>query len=460
MLAYASLIEVAEQIRRKQLSPVEITNVILSRIAQHDEAITSYITVLHERALYRARVAEAEIARGYYRGPLHGVPIAIKDLCDTSFAPTTSGMQVHAKFRPARDATVVKRLETAGAVILGKLAMNEGALGNHHPMMPTPRNPWSASHWTGGSSSGSGAATAAGFCYAALGSDTGGSVRFPASACGLTGVKPTWGRVSRHGIFPLAESLDTVGPLARNAADAAALLGTIAGMDDNDPTCLDVPVLNYVASLDEPIFGVKLGMDECFVSEGADPYVIQTLHAAAQALVSCGARIVPCIVPSADRLLEGFTTLCFAEAAVAHRDTYPAQAHDYTPELARYLDEGRCVSGPALAQVHIERQKYAGRLAAVFRDVDLLIMPVAMHLTPRLEHLPTLAAEGVPKFLRFTAPFNMSGNPAITLQGGFDSHGVPVGFQLIGRHLSEPLLLRAAHAFQTVTDWHTRHPAL
>jgi amidase len=235
-LAYESLTSISDLIRRKEFSSGEVTGTILQRIAKLDGQYHSYATVLAERALDRAKAADAEIARGLWRGPLHGVPIAVKDLCYTTFAPTQGGTAMFNSFVPSFNATVVERLEDAGAILLGKLQMAEGAYTSHHPQVAVPLNPRNTGYWVGSSSTGSGVATSLGLCYGSLGSDTGGSIRFPCATCGLTGIKPTWGRVSRYGVFPLADTLDHVGPITRSVADAAVILGIIAGADRNDPT--------------------------------------------------------------------------------------------------------------------------------------------------------------------------------------------------------------------------------
>ena len=235
-MEYDTLTDISARIRHRDVSPVEVTQAMLDRIASLDAGHRAYATVLAERAMDQAKQAEAEIGRGIWRGPLHGVPIAVKDLCYTTFAPTTAGTTIHRDFVPGYNATVVDRLESAGAVMLGKLKMTEGAYTTHHPEVDPPLNPWNPAYWAGSSSSGSGVAPAAGLAYGSLGSDTGGSIRFPSAACGLTGIKPTWGRVSRHGVFALADSLDHVGPMARSAGDAAAILGVIAGADATIPT--------------------------------------------------------------------------------------------------------------------------------------------------------------------------------------------------------------------------------
>jgi amidase len=240
--AYESLTTVSDLIRRRRLSSAELTDAILQRITKLNGQYGAYTTVLPERALEQAKAADVEIARGLWRGPLHDVPVAVKDLCYTTFAPTCAGTTIFEAFTPSFNATVVDRLEDGGAVLLGKLQMTEGAYTSHHPQVPAPLNPWNTDYWVGSSSTGSGVATALGLCYGSLGSDTGGSIRFPSATCGLSGIKPTWGRVSRYGVFPLAETLDHVGPMTRSVADAAAMLGVIAGADRNDPTTYKAPV--------------------------------------------------------------------------------------------------------------------------------------------------------------------------------------------------------------------------
>lgn len=459
-LHYLSLMDLSEWLRRRELSPVEVTRAMIDRIAALDGRIGSYVTVLADRAMAQARQAETEIAAGMWRGLLHGVPIALKDLCFTSFAPTSGGMAIHADFVPDYDATVVARLERAGAVTLGKLAMTEGAASvGHHPSMRIPINPWNAPYWSGASSSGSGAATAAGLCYGSIGSDTGGSIRVPAAANGLTGVKPTWGRVSRHGIFALSESMDHIGPITRTAADAAAIMAAIAGHDDADPTSLIDPVPDYLGALGEGVAGVRIGVDEDFISRDCDPAIVAVVMAACRALADKGARIVPITMPDPDAMLAGWVAFCAAECAIAHRATWPARCDDYGPELNLLLDMARQqVTATTIAETNIERGKYGGRLAAVFRDVDLIAMPTLLGPLPLHAELEGLFAENPIMMARHMSPFDMTGSPTITLHGGFDGNGLPIGFQLVGRHLSEDLLLRAGHAYQQVTDWHTRHP--
>ena len=457
---FLSLTDVSERLRRGELKPTTLSESILARIAQHDGALKSYTTLLADRAMAKARKAEEELNRGLWRGPLHGVPIAVKDLCYTDYAPTAAGMLIHKDFVPPYTCTVVERLERAGAVILGKLSMTEGAFAIHHPDMPIPVNPWHSEVWTGASSSGSGAATAAGLCYGSLGSDTGGSIRFPSAACGLTGLKPTWGRVSRYGIVPLSETLDHIGPMTRTAADCAVMLAAIAGADPRDPTALLAPVPDYVAGLSGGIRGLRVGIAQAYAFDGLDDDVLTAVTGAKDALVGLGARPVPVDFPSIADAMIAWLHLCFGEVTIAHKATYPSRAPEYGPALSRVLDAAGKVSAAELGKAHIVRDRFAGQVAAAFQDIDVLLIPVWPTPMPGAAEWIEMAQGNIADLLRYSGPFNLTGMPALTMNGGFDRRGAPIGFQLVGKHLSEDLLLRAGHAFQSVTDWHTRHPAL
>jgi amidase len=461
-LHYNSLIETADAIKARRLSAVELAEAILAQIARLDGRLKSYTTVTADRALADARKAEDEIQNGRYRGPLHGIPIAVKDLCYTRDIPTTAGMVIHREFRPSYDATVVKRLAMAGAVLLGKLHMTEGACMEHHPEFPRPANPWKADLWTGVSSSGSGVATAAGLCYASIGSDTGGSIRFPSACNNLTGVKPSWGLVSRHGIFDLAASYDTVGPMARSAADAAAMLGVLAGYDAHDPTSLSIPVPDYLGGLDG-VFGargLRIGVDAGFNEAGADPETMSLVNAAANVFAELGAELRPIKFPDPEPLFASLLDLIMIELAVAHRDTYPSRAKDYGPWLGRGIDQARKAKPVDLGRGGIERDKFKGRFAALFDTVDAVLLPVFRDGTPTWSEATARSNTDMNGFLRFTAPINAAGAPSLTLPCGFSRDGRPVGFQLVGSYCSEAMLLKAGHAYQQATDWHTRHPTL
>lgn len=457
---YLDLVEVARRIRAGALSPVALTQAMLERIEKTDGTLKSYATVTADLAMQQARQAEAEIARGAWRGPLHGVPIAVKDLCYTKGIPTAAGMPIHANFRPDHDSTVVRRFADAGAVLLGKLQLTEGAFADHHPSIAPPVNPWHKDHWSGASSSGSGVATAAGLCFASLGSDTGGSIRFPSAANGVTGLKPTWGRVSRYGVFALAESLDHIGPMTRSAADAAAVLGVIAGADANDPTARQEPVPNYLAGLERPIRGVRIGVDRSLNTSGVDKTMVGVVDDALAVLSGLGAEIRDVTFPSPDEAVKVWLPLCAVETAVAHEATFPKQADQYGPGVRGLIEVGRGLSGFDLTKIQLVREAFRGRVAAFFQDVDLLLIPAQYAASPTTATMATLGQDenALSMLLRFTAPFDMTGSPTITLPGGFTDKGLPVAFQLVSRHMEEDLLLRAGHAFQLATDWHKRRP--
>src|SRR5216684_1949404 len=397
-LHYCELVEIGQRIQKRELSPVEATQAQLDRIARLDGQLKSYAYVMASSALEQAYAAEREIGSGKVRGPLHGVPIAVKDLCWTKDAPTAAGMRIYRDNRPTQDATVVTRLKEAGAVILGKLQLTEGAYADHHPDIDPPRNPWDATLWSGASSSGSGVATAAGLCYGSLGSDTGGSIRFPSAANGVTGLKPTWGRVSRYGVFELAATLDHIGPMARSAVDCGAILGAIAGADPNDPTAM----------------------------------------------------------------ITDWFPLCGVETAVAHEATYPSRKPEYGPGLAGLIDLGLQQSGKDYQKIVLRREAFKGMVKALFEKVDLLAVPAQTFAAPTLTKMATLGEnpELIAGLLRFSCPFDMTGSPTITLSGGFTESGGPVAFQFVGRHLDEARLVAAGDAFQRVTDWHRCHPSL
>jgi amidase len=346
-------------------------------------------------------------------------------------------------------------------VILGKLQMTEGAYGAHHPNIPAPLNPWNAAYWTGSSSSGSGAATAAGLCFASLGSDTGGSIRFPSTMNGVSGLKPTWGRVSRAGVFPLAESLDHVGPMTRSALDAAIVLGVIAGADPEDPTSVGLPVPDYAASIDQGVRGRRIGLATNM--EGLDEDARRALDGAVEALKNAGAVIVDVKLPDGfDQGARDWVPLCGVEAAVAHEGTYPLRAAEYGPVLSGLLDQGRRLSATELAKMQLRRAALTGELNRLLASVDLLLMPVMARAVWSTEALQAAGRdpETVAARLRYTAPFDLSGHPTLTLPGGMTADGVPVGFQIVGKAFDEGLILAAGHAYQQETGWHMRRPPL
>ncbi|MDP2447920.1 MAG: amidase [Polaromonas sp.] len=461
-LHYLELLDVGQQIQSGALSPVEVTQAQLDRIARLDGQLGSYVIVMAEQALADAHQAQTEIAQGRVRGPLHGVPIAVKDLCWTQGVPTAAGMTLYKDFVPAEDGTAVRKLREAGAVILGKLQLTESAYADHHPTVMPPVNPWNAAHWSGASSSGSGVATAAGLCYGSLGTDTGGSIRFPSAANGLTGIKPTWGRVSRYGAFELAATLDHIGPMARSAADAAALLGAIAGADAKDPTASLEPVPNYLAGMRRGLRGLRIGIDARWNSEGVDDPTAKALVSAMEVVKSLGGEFREVSFPDPAQMIADWFPLCGIEAAVVHEKTYPSRKDQYGPGLAGIIELGLSQSGTDYQKIVLRRQEFSGRLRALFQGIDLLLIPTTGVASPTVAQMSTLGADAdlISAVLRYTCPLDMSGSPTITLPAGFTEAGTPIALQFVSRHFEEDLLVRAGWAFQQNTDWHRRHPAL
>jgi amidase len=452
-----SLGEASRRLASRALSPVELTEALLGRIEALEPRLHAFARVTPERALEDARRAEDELARGEWRGPLHGVPIALKDLVDTAGIATEAGMKALAGRVPDEDSTVAARLRGAGAVLLGKLAMTEGAGSHHHPELTPPLNPWSPDHWTGVSSSGSGVAVAARLCLGALGSDTGGSIRFPSAACSVTGLKPSWGRVSRHGIFPLAPSLDHVGPMAGSAADCALLLAAIAGPDPNDPTALREPPDDYPGALDRGVEGVAIGVDRGWCLDGIHPEIAAAFEAALEALAGAGARIREIAMPDSRALASGWIPACAVEAALAHEALFREREADYGPSLGALVRIGGSLPAVDYARTSSARRTIAARLAALFGDVALIATPAMPMPVPTLVEADGGALDPA-QLLRFTALWNFAGNPTLSLPCGFDRAGLPIGFQLVGPVLAEAALLAAGAAFQRSTDWHRIRP--
>jgi amidase len=459
-LHYLQLTELAALIRDRKVSPVEATRAQLDRIAALDGTLASYALVMADSAMAQAAAAEKEIAAGNYRGLLHGVPLAVKDLCWTKGVPTAGGMTIYQDFRPDEDATVVRRLTDAGAVILGKLQLTESAYADHHPAITPPKNPWSADYWPGASSSGSGVATAAGLCYGSLGSDTGGSIRFPSAANGLTGLKPSWGRVSRYGVFELAATLDHVGPMTRSAIDAGIMLAAIAGSDPNDPTARLDPVPDYLADAERGVRGLRIGVDAAWNTEGVDDATRAMVTAAIDVFRGLGAVIEPVTFPDVRQTIKDWIPACAVETAVAHEATYPARKSEYGPALSELIETGRKLSGLDYQKILLRRHDVRGRVAALLRTIDLLLIPVQPFSPPTLAMMRALGEqpELLSGLLRFTCPFDMTGDPTITLPGGFTETGVPMAFQLVAADMQEARLVQAGAAFQDVTPWHRRHP--
>ena len=469
---YRSLRDVATLIEARHLSPVALTQTMLDRIQALDGHLHSYARVMADSALAAASAAEREIQSGHYRGPLHGVPIAVKDLCYTQGVPTMGGMKLLQDFVPDYDATVVARLEAAGAILLGKLSLTEGAMVGYHRDFPMPLNPWGDELWAGVSSSGSGIATAAGLCFASIGTDTGGSIRFPSMANGTVGLKPTYGRVSRYGVLPLAESLDHIGPMTRTVLDAAIMLEAIAGHDPNDPTSLRAPVADIVGQLDAGLAGVRIGFDRAYALDGVDPGLARAIDAAREHLQSLGAIIVEVQMPDLSDVLPVWPVLCAAEAVQAHRQHYPARADEYGAYFREFLDFGAGISESQLAAAREIRARFSEQFRALLSSVDAILSPAAgapFAVAPGLQYGSMSEwnqarrerdlAQGLDKpVTSFTFPHDLAGTPALALPCGVSGQGLPYTMQLAGSALSEAMLCRIGHAYEQSTPWHQRHP--
>ena len=461
-LHYLDLLSVGRLIQSRVTTSAEVTRHMLDRIGRIDGSLGSYFTVVADHAMAQAQEADSELSRGTCRGALHGVPIAVKDLLDTVGIPTSHGMPMQKDYVANANATVITRFREAGAVLLGKLTQTEGAFADHHPDVKPPSNPWGEALWSGASSSGSGVATAAGLCFGSIGTDTGGSIRFPSAMNGVTGLKPTWGRVSRYGVHELAASLDHVGPMARTAADTAAMLQCIAGADPKDPTASQEPVPDYLALMTRGMRGLRIGVDEAWTIERVDAAAQRALHDAIGAIESLGGQTRSVQFPDAEQALQDWTALCAVETAVFHEDRYPANKHAYGPALSALIEQGRSLSAVEYQKLWLARADFRGRVSALFQDVDLLLVPAFAISGPSKELMTRFGtdAELFSGMLRYTCPFDMTGHPTITLPGGWTATGAPVAFQFVAPHFGETLLFRAGWAYQQVTDWHRRHPDL
>jgi len=450
-LHYLSLVEVGRRIKSGELSALQVTEYMLERIARLEPELHSYARVLNDQALATAARLDRERSAGKPLGALHGIPVAVKDLLNTRGVTTASGTRVMADYVPDQDATVIAKLKQAGAVIVGKTQLTEGAFAVHHPDVVAPVNPWNPGHWTGVSSSGSGVAVAAGLAFAALGTDTGGSIRFPSASCGLVGIKPTYGRVSRHGAFPLGDSLDHIGPMTRTVADAARVLRVIAGHDPADGTSLHDPVPDYPAMAADRLDGLAIGVDWQYVSSGVEAPVIDTVREALAVFADLGARVVEITMPAcAEALVRGWHVTCGVECAHAHAKYYPARKAEYGPVLASLIERGLQTAPAEYEALERVRVTFRRELDEQLQRVDLIIAPCMPMLPPELASMEAASgvAEGRADAITFTAPFDYSGHPTITLPAGLAAQRLPRAFQLIGRRLGEPTLIRAGAAFE------------
>lgn len=456
-----SISEAATLIETRQLSPVELTQAYLDRIERLNPILNAFITVTTDHALKAARMAEAEIKDGAYRGPLHGIPFAYKDLFETKGVLTSAGSKHFANYVPARDGTVIARLSEAGAVMLGKLNMHELAFGvtTDNTWYGTCKNPYDLHRIPGGSSGGSGAALAARLCAGALGSDTRGSIRIPAAACGVVGLKPTYGRNSLHGVIPLSWNLDHVGPMARRVRDVALMLGFMVGYDPADPFSVDYPVGDYLDDLEAGIEGWRIAIadDEFFTP--ADSELSVMLTESAKIFTSLGAQVywvdASWLRASGDysRIMLG------ADAAAFHRERYETRPDDFSGEIRKRLERDSAYTSRDYAEARYAQNLAIYQIGTFFENYDLLVTPTTPAPALRHDQLPEWRKSGG-DYTRFSAPFNMTGVPAVSIPGGFSEAGLPLGLQIVAPHWGEAQLLRAAYAYEQAAGWYQRTPEL
>jgi aspartyl-tRNA(Asn)/glutamyl-tRNA(Gln) amidotransferase subunit A len=465
-LVWKPIIELVRLIAGREVSPVEVVQAYLDRIEALDGKLRAFITVCRDEALAAAKTAEAAVMRGESLGPLHGIPIGFKDLFATKGTRTTGGSKILAEWIPEEDATVVARLKAAGAIVLGKLNLHEFAYGpeglNVH--FGNAWNPWDAHthRIAGGSSSGSGVAVAAGLTAGALGSDTGGSIRIPAALCGLTGLKPTYGRASRAGVLPLAWSMDHVGPMTRTAADAAVLLEPMAGHDPRDPTTSDLPVPDYRAALTGDIRGLRVGVLRAFFLESAGLVLRQAVEQAVKRLEEQGARVEEVRLETVAHASGASFAIVGAEALAYHEEWMKTRPDDYGPDVLDRLRLGAFVSATQYLKAQRARRLIRQEVDALLADLDVLVAPVTPIVATPVGQTEVVVEGGRQdvrsSLIRLTRVFNLTGHPVCALPCGFTVAGLPMGMQIVGRPFDEATILRVADAYQRVTDWHTRRP--
>ncbi len=453
--------EISILLSSRQLSPVELTRRCLERIEKLDPQLNCFITLLPELALQQARQAETELMKGINRGPLHGIPIALKDLYETSGIRTTAGSKVLSDHIPTVDAAVVQKLSAAGAILLGKLNMHEIALGvtNENPHFGDCHNPWALDRMTGGSSGGSAAALAAGLCLGSLGSDTGGSIRIPASLCGVVGLKPTRGRVSLSGVIPLSWNLDHAGPLARCVRDAALLLQAVAGYDAEDPTSENVPVDDYMTNLGQGVRGWRVALAEGEYFQKADEAVQSAIRQAGQIFSALGALVEPVQPPDLRPMALANGLMVISDAAAFHRERLASRADDFGPDVRQRLESGAGYTSSDYILARRTQSLARRQLERFFETYDLLLLPATPTPAPRLHQAD--AVERARQLTRFTAPFNLTGLPAISVHAGFIQEGadrLPIGLQIVARPWAEARLLAAAYAYEQAAGWYLQAP--
>ncbi|MBI4893938.1 MAG: amidase [Acidobacteria bacterium] len=459
-------LEAAAALRQKKVSSAELTLSALAQIEKHNGRLNAFLTVTAEAALEAARAADADFAAGLDRGPLQGIPIAHKDLLLTQGVRTTGGSKVFANYVPAQDGTVVRKLKEAGSVMVGKTLLHEHAYGItcNNPHYGPVRNPWDTERIPGGSSGGSAAALVAGMCLLATGTDTGGSIRVPASYCGVTGMKPTYGRVSKHGVLPLGFSLDHVGPMARTVRDTAAMLQAMAGFDERDQTTVDRPVPQYLPAEGEvSLAGLKIGLPQNFFFEKLDPQVDNAVHFLAYTAQDLGAELVEVRLPDGHQLNVVSQVLLLAEAAAVHEPYLRKQRAAYGADVAALLDMGRLIPATDYLQADRLRKRMLGVFLNVLKEVDCLLVPATPFAAPLIGQTEVEVAGSLEDTrlatTKYTRAFSALGLPVLSMPAGFTKAGLPVGCQIVGRPWEEDLLFKVGAGLEDRTGLWKRTPA-
>lgn len=464
-MAFAELLqlgitEALARMRARQLSPIELTRAYLERINQLNTKLNVYLTVMAEEALAMATVAEQQVMSGGTLSPLHGIPIALKDNCDVAGVRMTAGAKFLHDNVSTTDSEVASRLRQAGAIILGKAHMHEWAIGatTRNPHFGPCRNPWDPSRVPGGSSGGSGAALAADMALATIGTDTGGSVRVPAALNGISGIRPTAGRVSIRGVVPVSWAFDTIGPMARRAEDVAHLLQVVAGYDPAEPTSIDMPVPDYSATLRDGVRGLRVGLCSGYFQTEPVSSVTQAVRTAAQALQQLGAQVDEVALPGAEDVIDCMSELILTDAAAYHQQRRAERPQDFGQDVMTRLNRGAAVTGPQYALARQVQREWQRKMEEVFTRYDVLLAPTCGIAAPIIEE--SEGVETTRRLTRFTYPFNLAQIPVISIPCGFTEEHLPIGLQIAARHWNEALVLRVAWAYQQATDWHLRRPTL
>jgi aspartyl-tRNA(Asn)/glutamyl-tRNA(Gln) amidotransferase subunit A len=465
-LCYFSAGDLSRLIKKREVSPVEVVKAHLARVEALEPALNSFITLLPEQAMEEAEAAEREIQSGRYRGPLHGIPVGLKDLFYVKGVRNTSGSKIFDRFIPDFDATLISRLKEAGVILLGKLNLHQFAYGatGENPDYGHMHNPWNPERITGGSSGGSASATASGQCTFSLGTDTGGSIRIPSALCGLVGLKPTYGRLSRYGITVLSWSQDHAGPMARTVEDCAMAMNALAGYDSNDPSSARVSVPNFARALTGNIRGLKVGVPKEFFEDPIDSEVEDSVRSAVELLGKLGATIDEVSWPMYRPSRAISSTILMAEATAYHKELILKRGSQLDLQVRLRLEAGFFISGVDYIQAQRARRMFYHESCDLLKKVDLLAGPTvpitACKIGRTKLEIGNTSMAVIPALTQYTRPFDLNGFPAITLPCGFSREGLPIGLQLAGRPFDEETVLRAAHAFEQATEWHQRRPRM